>query len=802
MVSDTRKRGRSNTAHMTRQGCYTGGGSSSWTTAIASLMIVVLVLLLLLLCVEPSRSFRVAPPPTRRNGKLFHLQTSKRNDTNAAVPGSGPSSTNGDDGDHNNGNGTAAAQEFDDDFSAWLVANLKSWPLLPSSASATITGNASLSPTLNDDTGSVGPSVVDYVGQGGGISVVTDLDTWNRTNPTPDESFFLTSSLSRVFNIDSLVQLTLSSATMSSSLAAAAASAVIGKVNWTALQELGSLDRFVEGMVQTTGKSAEVLFKTAATRMESLVVEASSTVSPEMMEALIRKSSEIVYNVTKLSTTINVSDMAYRGAESSSSSSTTYAMSLLQTADGLFRKGYIAGDQVSMKIRQSKQSILKNVPVIAGSRALFDSFDSAYELNLLSPTIIKAAEMGALSGAIYEDTVSRTRGLGQTIVARGTSQDVAWMVSDSIANPTSFRDGISIVGGAGSDATAPFLVRTITIRGFDASDESVDRELLLNRVCTATPVPLFSKLPGFSVHSGLLEIARAIYQDLKPFLDWTAPTHRIVLNGHSIGGSISLLLLFLMIKDNGAEYVKNNVVKVYTFGCPPIAVLQGSNLDILSALELPISLVQGFIQPWDPIVRLFSRIDALYPLVGDLGPDDMTPYANGPPRTLRPILKAVIESWDGWPRFRDIYRGTANQTYTSVGVQHLLLPDPTRYLADRFVAMNIPVPPVETVLRISNRELYPALTSVFPLDVFEVSFVPQAIRSFVHHFYPAYGSPLLDYVKDLQRKSRGKLERQQESVLAEEGSVANSAMATPSAVDGGIDWSKATQWLVRNNAKP
>jgi hypothetical protein len=74
-------------------------------------------------------------------------------------------------------------------------------------------------------------------------------------------------------------------------------------------------------------------------------------------------------------------------------------------------------------------------------------------------------------------------------------------------------------------------------------DESVDRELLLNRICTATPVPLYSKLPGFSVHSGLLEIARAIYQDLKPFIDWTAPTHRIVLHGHSIVDSISLLLL-------------------------------------------------------------------------------------------------------------------------------------------------------------------------------------------------------------------------------------------------------------------
>jgi hypothetical protein len=34
--------------------------------------------------------------------------------------------------------------------------------------------------------------------------------------------------------------------------------------------------------------------------------------------------------------------------------------------------------------------------------------------------------------------------------------------------------------------------------------------------------------------------------------------------------------------------------------------------------------------------------------------------------------------------------------------------------------------------------------------VFEISFVPQAIRSFVHHFYPAYWYPLADYVKNMK----------------------------------------------------
>jgi hypothetical protein len=90
------------------------------------------------------------------------------------------------------------------------------------------------------------------------------------------------------------------------------------------------------------------------------------------------------------------------------------------------------------------------------------------------------------------------------------------------------------------------------------------------------------------------------------------------------------------------------------------------------------------------------------------------------------------------------------QDYSSVGIQFILLPEPARYLADRFLSINIAVPPVHTVLRISPRELLPSLVQNFPLDVFEISFIPQALRSFIHHFFPAYGTPFADYVRLLR----------------------------------------------------
>ena len=133
-----------------------------------------------------------------------------------------------------------------------------------------------------------------------------------------------------------------------------------------------------------------------------------------------------------------------------------------------------------------------------------------------------------------------------------------------------------------------------------------------------------------------------------------------------------------MVDDRGADYVRNKIARVYTFGSPPVVMLSNeptamkdndylksiqlppsdikfeqNGRDILAAVGLPSSMVYGYVQPWDPIVRLFSAVDPLYPLVGDLGDDGLTPFASGPPRTLRPVTRAIIESWEGWPRFRE-----------------------------------------------------------------------------------------------------------------------------------------------------
>ena len=366
-------------------------------------------------------------------------------------------------------------------------------------------------------------------------------------------------------------------------------------------------------------------------------------------------------------------------------------------------------------------------------------------------------------------------------------------MTDSIAKECDFKT-------SGSDNES-LLVRTITIRGYDASDDGVDREKILNCLYYAAPERV-DVGDGVLLNAGLRGIARAIYEDVKKYIDWTSPDHKIVLNGHSIGGSLSLLLMLEMTMDRGTDYVLDKVIKVLAFGAPPVTALVKSSekvvpgrCAVLNSFGLPSSIVYSYIQPWDPIARLFTQIDPLYPLVGDMGADGVTPFVNGPPRTLRPIVRSLAEAWEGWPQFRDMIKESMSQNYTHAGVPHLMLADPTRYLADRFFAVNIPVPAIETLLRLSPHELQPALEDIFRLDVFELSYVPQAIQGFVHHFFPAYDNTMVDYVKRLEQRSKGRPEPEPVLLDIEEFAPENEAKLPPRQQDVGSAWSVATQWF-------
>jgi len=87
------------------------------------------------------------------------------------------------------------------------------------------------------------------------------------------------------------------------------------------------------------------------------------------------------------------------------------------------------------------------------------------------------------------------------------------------------------------------------------------------------------------------------------------------------------------------------------------------------------------------------------------------------------------------------------------------------------------------VLRVSSDELYGALEHAFPLDTFQVSLVPTAIRSFVHHFFPAYSEGFEGYVSAIGGDRRDDVVNNEvESKLDQE-----SSLPTASIVDSEIE---------------
>jgi hypothetical protein len=237
----------------------------------------------------------------------------------------------------------------------------------------------------------------------------------------------------------------------------------------------------------------------------------------------------------------------------------------------------------------------------SSTASLFQDFD-AIEISSSNPTyVVRAARMAKMAGDIYESNLNLLHELyelGETVVASGTSADVAWVVTDSIDH-----------SGTLEQPSQPILMRTITFRGYHAADDQVDRLRLLEKLCTASPV-LIDVACDIEVHSGLWDITGELYNDVSPFLKGLSKNHKLAFNGHSIGGSLSILFLMKTSLTLGADFVQNNVQHVYTFGAPPVATLRDStqaagvesNCDILSHLNLPSTIVKGYVQPWVSVI--------------------------------------------------------------------------------------------------------------------------------------------------------------------------------------------------------
>ncbi len=185
------------------------------------------------------------------------------------------------------------------------------------------------------------------------------------------------------------------------------------------------------------------------------------------------------------------------------------------------------------------------------------------------------------------------------------------------------------------------------------------------------------------------------------------------------------------------KFVAERIANVYTFGSPSVAKVYpktGKRPSVLSFLNLRESLVNGYVQPWDPTPRFFSEVDVLYPIFKDLGKDGATFNPAIPPRILRPVIRALLHRWKEWPQIREERHHMLKQSLTSVGQQHVILPRTNRYLVDMtFEPLGLGLPVGEAIIRLSSIDLFPTLNKAFPLHAENISKLAVTSRGVLHH---------------------------------------------------------------------
>lgn len=248
-----------------------------------------------------------------------------------------------------------------------------------------------------------------------------------------------------------------------------------------------------------TAATTEKILQEATQRLDFLINETSYAFSPSVFQSLILRASKALA-IEETSGNITAAALEiFEQAGKAPRATAEYTAELVQFANGVLVGGY--------------EPLFRNYPSVKNIPAQEQK-----------QKIVKAAEFASLSGAIYEDAISNTLDVGHSIVAQGNTADIGWMVTDSIQYEQDFWSD--------SKENKPTLVRTFVLRGYDASDEDVDREGLLNVICTASPVPICKNDKALvQVHEGMLSMAQQLLQELEKYIDTTSPSHKFVFTG-------------------------------------------------------------------------------------------------------------------------------------------------------------------------------------------------------------------------------------------------------------------------------
>eukprot|EP00887_Chlorella_sp_A99_P001436 scaffold8.g1436.t1 len=268
--------------------------------------------------------------------------------------------------------------------------------------------------------------------------------------------------------------------------------------------------------------------------------------------------------------------------------------------------------------------------------------------------LLHDAQLARLSGLCYlrpvaqpdtastEDLQQQLSAAGFTLVAEGRSWCTQWFCVDRAvpANPpppgaaapaaqpsSSAAAGDRSVAeqpsgsgaGAGpSSATAAAAVppreRMLFIRGVSWSAADLDTLRVWRHLVQAWPAPFLPELTrprgALVAHAGVAEMAAELWGDVSPLL--AAAPGAVSLAGHSLGGSLSLLLACRAQLELGVPGAR---LSCATFGSPPVLSLaRGADGGdgIVRALGMAPGSVRNYVLADDPVPRALLSADPAF----------------------------------------------------------------------------------------------------------------------------------------------------------------------------------------------
>ena len=143
---------------------------------------------------------------------------------------------------------------------------------------------------------------------------------------------------------------------------------------------------------------------------------------------------------------------------------------------------------------------------------------------------------------------------GFTLMAEGETNCTRWYVCDKRAG----------------EATTH---RWVIVRGAAWNNEKVDRVRLSTQIGKAWPSPLHEgkNAPPVVVHTGVKEMADEFWPDVSPWIASTPTGARVCFAGHSLGGSMAMLLMAWSKLRLGVDHLD----PCWTFGSPPVLASDG-----------------------------------------------------------------------------------------------------------------------------------------------------------------------------------------------------------------------------------